>query len=53
MHLMEILEVIEVSHDTTGMWVVLKVIENSIDLIEFAFWVNRFLGELVAIGFSD
>jgi hypothetical protein len=35
------------------MWVVLKVIENSINLVEFTFWVNRFLGELIAIGFSD
>lgn len=53
MHLMEILKVIEVRHDAAGMRVVLKVIEDSIDLIEFAFWVNRFLGELIAIGFSD
>ena len=40
MHLMKILEVIEVCHDATGMRVVLKVIENSIDLVEFTFWVN-------------
>ena len=53
MHLMEILEVIEVRHDAAGMWVVLKVIKNSIDLIEFTFWVNLFLGELIAIGLSD
>ena len=53
MHLMEILEVIEVRHDAAGMWVMLEVIEDSIDLIEFTFWVNRFLGKLIAIGFSD
>ena len=53
MHLMEILEVIEVRHDAAGMWVVLKVIKNSIDLVELTFWVNCFLGELIAIGLSD
>ena len=50
---MEILEVIEVRHDAAGMWVVLEIIKDSIDLIELTFWVNRFFRKLIAIGFSD
>ena len=53
MHLVEVFEVEDVREDATGLRIVLQIIKDAVDLVEFAFGIDGFLAELISIGFAD
>ena len=50
---MEVFKVVDVGHDAAGVGVVFQIEKNAVHLVEFAFGINRFFRELVAIGFAN
>lgn len=50
---MQVFEIIDVGHDSSGMRIVLQIEEDSVYLIEFTFRIDGFLSKLVAVGLTD
>ena len=52
MHLVQILKVVDVGEDASGLRIVFEVEKHSVHLIEFALGVNAFFAELIAVRFA-
>ena len=52
-HLMQIFKVIDIRHDATGIRVMLQIVKDAVDLVEFPFGVDGLFAKLIAIGFAN
>ena len=52
-HLVEVLEVIDIGHDAPGGGVVLEIIEHPVHLVHLPLGIAVLDGELVAVGLAD